>query len=34
MIQARNFFVMTGVNAGITCAMKRARDGLEDLQSR
>lgn len=34
MIQARNFAVMTGVNAGITCAMKRARGGVEDLQTR
>lgn len=25
---------MTGVNAGITCAMKRARGGVEDLQTR
>lgn len=33
MIQARNFAVMTGVNAGITCAMKRARGGVEDLQT-
>eukprot|EP00850_Spirogloea_muscicola_P008824 SM000048S16536 [mRNA] locus=s48:178821:180877:- [translate_table: standard] len=31
--QARNFAVMTGVNAGITCAMKRARGGVEDLQT-
>ncbi|KAG0576966.1 hypothetical protein M758_5G107900 [Ceratodon purpureus] len=33
MMQARNFAVMTGVNAGITCAMKRARGGKEDLQT-
>lgn len=33
MMQARNFAVMTGVNAGITCAMKRARGGVEDLQT-
>ncbi|CAI7866146.1 unnamed protein product, partial [Closterium sp. NIES-54] len=32
--QARNFAVMTGVNAGITAAMKRARGGVEDLQTR
>ncbi|CAI5490319.1 unnamed protein product [Closterium sp. Naga37s-1] len=31
--QARNFAVMTGVNAGITAAMKRARGGVEDLQT-
>lgn len=34
MIQARNFAVMTGVQAGITCAMKRARGGVEDIQTR
>jgi hypothetical protein len=34
LMQARNFAVMTGVNAGITCAMKRARGGKEDLQTR
>jgi hypothetical protein len=33
LTQARNFAVMTGVNAGITCAMKRARGGKEDLQT-
>lgn len=33
MVQARNFAVMTGVNAGITCVMKRVR-GKEDVQSR
>lgn len=32
--QARNFAVMTGVNAGIAAAMKRARGGVEDWQSR
>lgn len=32
LIQARNFAVMTGVNAGITCVMKRIR-GKEDVQS-
>lgn len=33
-MQARNFAVMTGVNAGITCAMKRFRGGVEDVQTR
>jgi len=33
MIQARNFAVMTGVQAGLTCAMKRARGGVEDIQT-
>ncbi|KAK8966352.1 hypothetical protein KSP40_PGU007970 [Platanthera guangdongensis] len=32
LIQARNFAVMTGVNAGISCVMKRIR-GVEDVQS-
>ncbi|XP_058786659.1 chloroplastic import inner membrane translocase subunit HP30-2-like [Vicia villosa] len=32
LIQARNFAVMTGVNAGITCVLKRLR-GKEDVQS-
>lgn len=32
-MQARNFAVMTGVNAGISCVMKRIR-GKEDVQSR
>ncbi|ONK58679.1 uncharacterized protein A4U43_C09F15550 [Asparagus officinalis] len=32
LIQARNFAVMTGVNAGISCVMKRIR-GVEDLES-
>lgn len=32
LIQARNFAVMTGVNAGISCVMKRVR-GVEDVQS-
>eukprot|EP00270_Netrium_digitus_P011723 TRINITY_DN373_c0_g1_i1.p1 TRINITY_DN373_c0_g1~~TRINITY_DN373_c0_g1_i1.p1 ORF type:complete len:238 (-),score=58.54 TRINITY_DN373_c0_g1_i1:192-905(-) len=32
-MQARNFAVMTGVNAGITSAMKRVRGGVEDLQT-
>ncbi|KAL4191848.1 hypothetical protein AMTRI_Chr06g191100 [Amborella trichopoda] len=30
LVQARNFAVMTGVNAGISCVMKRIR-GVEDL---
>ncbi|CAK9158276.1 unnamed protein product [Ilex paraguariensis] len=30
MVQARNFAVMTGVNAGISCVMKRLR-GKEDV---
>lgn len=34
-IQARNFAVMTGVNAGISCAMKRIRKiQHDDLQTR
>lgn len=32
LFQARNFAVMTGVNAGISCVMKRLR-GKEDVQS-
>ncbi|CAM6035840.1 unnamed protein product [Sphagnum compactum] len=32
MMQARNFAVMTGVNAGITCAMRRWR-GVEDVKT-
>ena len=32
LIQARNFAVMTGVNAGISCVLKRIR-GKEDVQS-
>ncbi|KAJ6820985.1 uncharacterized protein M6B38_332745 [Iris pallida] len=31
LVQARNFAVMTGVNAGISCVMKRIR-GVEDVQ--
>ncbi|XP_038685401.1 chloroplastic import inner membrane translocase subunit HP30-2 [Tripterygium wilfordii] len=31
-VQARNFAVMTGVNAGISCVMKRLR-GKDDVQS-
>ena len=33
LIQAHNFAVMTGVNAGLSCVMKRVR-GKEDVQSR
>ena len=33
LVQARNFAVMTGVNAGISCVMKRIR-GVEDIQTR
>ncbi|MCO5597781.1 hypothetical protein L7F22_051863 [Adiantum nelumboides] len=32
LVQARNFAVMTGVNSGLACAMRRAR-GVEDLQT-
>lgn len=32
-IQARNFGVMAGSNAGISCVMKRLR-GKEDIQTR
>ncbi|KAI4363716.1 hypothetical protein MLD38_019897 [Melastoma candidum] len=32
LVQARNFAVMTGVNAGISCVMKRLR-GKEDVES-
>lgn len=32
LVQARNFAVMTGVNAGISCVMKRLR-GKEDVQT-
>ncbi|KAL3653771.1 hypothetical protein CASFOL_003452 [Castilleja foliolosa] len=32
LIQARNFAVMTGANAGISCIMRRLR-GKEDVQS-
>ncbi|CAL5440215.1 unnamed protein product [Camellia sinensis] len=32
-VQARNFAVMTGVNASISCVMKRIRE-KEDVQSR
>ncbi|RWV91249.1 hypothetical protein BHE74_00043663 [Ensete ventricosum] len=33
LVQARNFAVMTGTNAGISCVMRRIR-GVEDMQSR
>eukprot|EP00249_Psilotum_nudum_P012456 c23796_g1_i1 orf=696-1460(-) len=33
LIQARNFAVMTGVNSGISCAMRRMRGGVEDTQT-
>jgi hypothetical protein len=32
-VQARNFAVMTGANAGISCVMRRIRGG-EDIQGR
>ncbi|XP_058092771.1 chloroplastic import inner membrane translocase subunit HP30-2-like [Magnolia sinica] len=32
LVQARNFAVMTGVNAGISCVMKRIK-GVEDVQT-
>lgn len=30
--QARNFAVMTGVNAGLTMAVKKYRNGVEDAR--
>ncbi|KAH7281455.1 hypothetical protein KP509_36G048500 [Ceratopteris richardii] len=33
LVQARNFAVMTGTNSGIACAMRRARGGVDDLQT-
>ena len=33
LVQARNFAVMTGVNAGISTACRRARNGAEDVYS-
>ncbi|ONM17818.1 Mitochondrial import inner membrane translocase subunit Tim17/Tim22/Tim23 family protein [Zea mays] len=33
LVQARNFAVMTGANAGISCVMRRIR-GVEDVQGR
>lgn len=32
MAQARNFAVMTGVNAGLSLAVKRYRGGVEDVR--
>jgi hypothetical protein len=31
-VQARNFAVMTGVNAGLTLAVKKYRGGVEDAK--
>jgi len=31
-VLARNFAVMTGVNAGLQCAIKKARGGVEDVK--
>ena len=33
LIQARNFAVMTGVNAGLSCVLRRLK-GKEDVQTR
>ena len=33
-VLARNFAVMTGVNAGLQAAIKKARGGVEDVQGR
>ena len=33
LVQARNFAVMTGVNAGIAAACRNARNGVEDVYS-
>lgn len=33
LVQARNFAVMTGVNSGIACALRRRRGGVEDIQT-
>ena len=33
-VLARNFAVMTGVNAGLQCAIKKARGGVEDVKGR
>lgn len=33
LVQARNFAVMSGTNAGISCVMRRIR-GVEDIQGR
>lgn len=32
-VQARNFAVMTGVNSGLSLAVKKARKGKEDVQT-
>ena len=32
LVQARNFAVMTGVNAGLSLAVKRYRGGIEDAR--
>lgn len=34
LAQARNFAVMTGVNAGLSLAIKKARGGVEDVQGK
>ena len=34
MVLGRNFAVMTGVNAGLGCAIKKARGGVDDVQGR
>lgn len=34
LVLGRNFAVMTGVNAGLQCAIKKARGGVEDVQGR
>ena len=33
-VLARNFAVMTGVNAGLQCAIQKARGGVEDVKGR
>jgi hypothetical protein len=33
IVQARNFMVLTGVNAGVQAYMKRWRGGREDVQN-
>ncbi len=32
LVQARNFAVMTGVQAGLSLAIKQARGGVEDVR--
>ena len=34
LVLGRNFAVMTGVNAGLTCLIKKMRNGVEDVQGR